>query len=158
MARRFEFRATIVRMLIYALAFNVFLCCVSFFSRAGFKVEIVFSLIAIIDVVYIISIPYKPSKLIVDEEKLMLEIYYPLSALKPVRMVSLQNLDCTFDYEIGSRGGRIKNLRINLRGVNIVNISPDYNGWYEDNLLLLYRKLDELKNGTAPMRVIPILQ
>lgn len=86
-----------------------------------------------------------PIKLIVDEDEMIVEIYYPFAFLKPIKIVPLQDLECTFNYEVGARGGRSRNFRIMSQNVNIINISPDYNGWDEDCLLLLFKKLNELK-------------
>jgi len=145
MGNKFEFKGTIVQLVFYLISLNALTAIIFFLSRTELKIGSVLIVFGIINTSYCATVASKPFKILIDQDKQLLEVHYLLGVFKNPKIVSLREVECSFDYEVRARGGRAKVLRVIYRNKSIVELQPDYNGWREERLLQIFEKLNDLK-------------
>jgi hypothetical protein len=144
MNQRLEFKRTIIRMIFYFVVINVLVAVGLFLTRGNLHSNTPWIMFLIINLSYLVTAISKPFRIIIDQDKLLLEIYYPLS-LRKHRIIPLNEVVCSFEYEVRARGSKSKVLRIMRDTKTIVELLPDYNGWNEQSLIQICEKLNDLK-------------
>jgi hypothetical protein len=145
MNNRFEFKGTARRSILYLIASNGLVAIALLVSRAKLHFNTALIMFGIVNISYLASIVNKPFKLIIHQDKLLLEIHYLLSLLKKSKVVPLHDIECSFNYEVRARGGKAKVLKIKYENRTVVELLPDYNGWAEKSLTQIFEKLNDLK-------------
>jgi hypothetical protein len=148
MSSRLEFRGVFVRLIFYLISINALLAIILLVS--GTKLYTALILVGIVNLSYLATVINKPFKLIIHQDKLLLEIHYLLSFLKKSKVISLHEVECSFNYEVRARGGKAKVLKIMYENKPIVELLPDYNGWAETSLTQIFEKLNDLKKFNYP--------
>jgi hypothetical protein len=145
MSNRLEFKGTVIRLIFYLIAINGLVAIALFLSRAILQVNIALIMFGIVNISYLVSIISKPFRLIIHQDKLLLEIRYLLSFLKKRKIIPLHEIECSFNYEVRARGGKAKVLKIIYKNKTVVELLPDYNGWGEKSLIQIFEKLNDLR-------------
>ncbi len=103
-------------------------------------------LFGLLNIFYLVTITAKPFKIVIDQDKSILELYYLVSPIMGVKKASLQNVESSFNYEIISKGGaKARILKIKCGNKILAALLSDYNGWDEKNLATIFEQLNNLK-------------
>lgn len=122
---------------------NALLITIRLVSETGLYSAL--TLLGIVNISYLASIINKPFRLVIHQDKLLLEIHYFLSFLKKSKVVPLHEVQCSFDFEVRARGGKAKVLKIFNKNERVVELLSDYNGWDEKSLAQICVQLNDLK-------------
>jgi hypothetical protein len=145
MSNRIEFRGNAVRLIFYLISINGLITLVLFLSRTKIQANTAMIMFGIINISYLATVISKPFKIIIDQDRLLLEVHYFLHLLKKHKVVPLNEVECSFNYEVRARGGKAKVLKITHGNKPIVELLPDYNGWDEKSLTQIWERLNDLK-------------
>jgi len=145
MANKFEFKGTIARLGIYLASLNALMAIIFFLSSTELRISSVLIVFAIVNISYCATVVSKPLKILIDQDRSLLEVHYLLGFFKKPKIVSLREVECRFDYEVRARGIKVKVLRVIYKKKSIVELLPDYNGWKEEHLVQIFEKLNDLK-------------
>jgi len=145
MSNRLEFKGGIVRLIFYLISINGLIAVVFLLSQTKLQLNTALIVFGVVNIFYLATVISKPFKIIIDQDRLLLEIHYLLSHLKKHKVVPLQDVECSFNYEVRARGGKAKVLKIMNGNKPIAELLADYNGWDEKSLTQICEKLNDLK-------------
>lgn len=143
MTKRFEFKAPVIRIVFYLITTNSLVAIVLTLSSAQLMAALL--VMGFVNVAYLYTLIFKPFKIIIDQDKLLMEIHYFSIILKKHKIVPLREVECTFNYEVRARGGKARVLKIKYRNEPVVELLPEFNGWDSENLMKIFKKLNDLK-------------
>src|SRR5689334_12586490 len=117
-SNRIEYRGSFVRVFFYLLSINLMLFAIFLFTSKNFKMEWIF--FGLINIFYVSTIINKPFKIVIDRDRLTIEIYSVLSKFTKPTIVHFNEVECTYDYERLPRGAKAKMLKIKHQSVVLV--------------------------------------
>jgi hypothetical protein len=144
MSNRLEFTGSFVRSFFYLLSVNGLLATV-LFVLGGLNSYTALILFGLVNIFYLATVATKPFKIVIDQDKLLIEVHYLLSQVKKATIVPLREIECSFNYEVLARGGKAKMLKIRYGNKILAALISDYNGWDDKNLTLIFEQLNDLK-------------
>lgn len=143
MSKKIEYKGKITRLFVYWISMNGLTTLVCLFGGTLFNT--IFVLLGVLNLAYLASVFGKPFKLIVYPEILLFEVHYLLGPFKKPLVVSVHELECSFNFELRARGSRARVLRIVYANKTIVELLPNFNGWDERSLDQVHEILNDLK-------------
>ena len=138
-----EYRGSITRLCVYWLSINGLLATILFVTDTRLHTGTV--LLCIVNILYLISVFNRPFKFVIQDQSL--EIHYLLSLFKRSKVVAVREVECTFNYEVRARGGRVKVFKIIYNNEAIAEVVPDFNGWHEKHLMEILEALRDIKKS-----------
>src|SRR5579859_4748392 len=144
MSNRLEFKGRLKGIYFYLFSINALLTIV-LFVLGELNVFSALILFVLVNIFYISTIIFKLFKIIIDRDKSILEIHYMLDQLRKATIIPLTEIKCSFNDEVLARGGRAKILKIEFGGKVLVKLMSEYNGWNEENLILIFEQLNDVK-------------
>ncbi len=150
MSNKTEFNGGFIQLAFYFLSINGLVAIALSLSQVKIGSQATLILFALINITYLGSISSKPFKIIIDQDKLVVEIHYLHSRLKKNKIFPLHEIECSFNYEIRARGGKARVLKIKYRNESVMELLSGYNGWDEKTLTQIFEKMNSLKELQQP--------
>jgi hypothetical protein len=139
---KLEFKGAAGRLVLYFAGTNGIMAITFLVSRSELRVVTALMLFFIVNIFCLFWVISQPFKLIIQQDTLQLEIHYLLSFFRKTTVIPLQDIACSFNYEVVARGAKVRVLRIAYRDKTLVKLLPESNGWSEEILSQVYEKLN----------------
>lgn len=138
-----EYKGEISRLMLYWLITKCAIAIILFVVQSNIYTAVI--LLGVVNVFYLGSLFNKPIKIRIHQDRSLLEVHYLIGFLKRPKVVSLSDVQSTFEHEVQARGGKAKVLRVTYNNQSIVELLVDFNGWDEKRLAELWESLQNVK-------------